>query len=87
MSDRALVALSWCGAAIPCALLFAGLCTFDLRERNRECKCHYGGRPQIFIDENTDIPNNPLKPMTVEEFQKLQDELRKRDRPEVGDGL
>jgi len=42
-----------------------------------DCKCHYGGRPQIFIDENTDIPNNPLKPLTPEEFQKLLDELKK----------
>ena len=49
-----------------------------------KCRCKL---PQIFIDENTDIPNNPLKPMTVEEFQKLRDELRKRSKPEVGDGL
>jgi len=41
-----------------------------------ECKCPCK-LPQIFIDENTDIPNNPLKPLTPEEFQKLQDELRK----------
>ena len=48
------------------------------------CRCKL---PQIFIDENTDIPNNPLKPLTPEEFQKLLDELRKRSKPEVGDGL
>ena len=64
----------------------ASLLVNDLSDVNCAAKCRCK-LPQIFIDENTDIPNNPLKPMTVEEFQKLQEELRKRSKPEVGDGL
>jgi len=51
---------------------------------DEKCRCKL---PQIFIDENTDIPGNPLKPMTVEEFEKLKEELRKQCKPEVRDGL
>jgi len=47
---------------------------------DHQCECRKR-LPQIFIDENTDIPNNPLKPLTPEEFQKLQDELRKKAKP------
>jgi len=46
----------------------------ELMDHRCECRKRL---PQAFIDENTDIPNNPLKPLTPEEFQKLQDELRK----------
>ena len=64
--------------------------TAGRNDQKPTAKCDYKCRcklPQIFIDENTDIPNNPLKPLTPEEFQKLLDELRKRSKPEVGDGL
>lgn len=32
---------------------------------------------EVYIDETTDIPNNPLKPLTDKEFEQLKDTLRK----------
>lgn len=32
---------------------------------------------EVYIDETTDVPNNPLKPLTDKEFEDLKDTLRK----------
>lgn len=52
-----------------------------VKPRVEQCRCKRPGAGETYIDENTDIPNNPLKPMSPEEFKKLQDELRKKAKP------
>lgn len=94
---RLFMAQPWSKILLLCFAVFVGGCICGVKLTRGVVKAvtpdaprperTYPLRPwkngETFIDEKTDIPNNPLKPLTVEEFEKLQNDLRKPKLPEA----